>query len=411
MLLKMKTVLATVYAVNPYKGSEDGMGWNLIYQIARYQKVIAITRQNNKQNIDQYMAEQYDVVYDNITFVYYDLPIWLRFWKRGAKGALFYYYLWQRFLPSFIKRQNLEFDVAHNLNFHNDWTPSFLWKLNKPFVWGPIGHHPFIPKAFQVHFDIKAKLKERFSWMIKSYFWKMSSNLQKTKEHAAHILIMNSTVESILNLRKDSLSVMPSVACEDNGYKIEHDEDKFRIITVGRLVHLKGFDIAILSFAKFVQSLSLEERKKCELVIVGDGPLNDKYKEIVHQLKIQDVVVFRNWMDRKSLMQFYNTSSLFLFPSHEGAGMVVAEALSFGLPVICFDNCGPGEFISQHCGTKVPYTNYEDSILQFSNVLHKYFLSPSLIKQQSLHARARYEKCFRWDLRGDQFRKIYLNLN
>ncbi len=40
-------VLITAYAVNPYKGSEDGMGWNFILQAARFQRVVAVTRRNN----------------------------------------------------------------------------------------------------------------------------------------------------------------------------------------------------------------------------------------------------------------------------------------------------------------------------------------------------------------------------
>ena len=45
------TILATVYDINPYKGSESGTGWNLVNQISKYNKVIAITRKNNKENI------------------------------------------------------------------------------------------------------------------------------------------------------------------------------------------------------------------------------------------------------------------------------------------------------------------------------------------------------------------------
>ena len=53
----MKTVLMTAYAVNPYKGSEDGMGWNFILQAARFQRVIAVTRRNNGPHIERYLAE------------------------------------------------------------------------------------------------------------------------------------------------------------------------------------------------------------------------------------------------------------------------------------------------------------------------------------------------------------------
>lgn len=89
----MKTILATAYAINPYKGSEDATGWNFVYQAAHYQKVIAITRENNEQWISKFMNEFPDPVYKNIRFLYYDLPYWMRFWKKGSRGALIYFYL------------------------------------------------------------------------------------------------------------------------------------------------------------------------------------------------------------------------------------------------------------------------------------------------------------------------------
>jgi hypothetical protein len=51
------TVLLSAYAVNPYHGSEDGMGWNFIMQIARFNKVIAVTRENTRTDIERYMKE------------------------------------------------------------------------------------------------------------------------------------------------------------------------------------------------------------------------------------------------------------------------------------------------------------------------------------------------------------------
>jgi hypothetical protein len=133
----MKTILATTYAVNPYKGSEDGMGWNFVLQIAKYNNVIAITRENNRQAIEEYMGQNPNDVYSNMTFLYYDLPYWMRCWKKGNRGAMFYYLLWQKGIVSFIKNQKIQYDIVHNVNFHNDWTPSFLWKLGKTFCVGP----------------------------------------------------------------------------------------------------------------------------------------------------------------------------------------------------------------------------------------------------------------------------------
>jgi len=89
----MIRVLASAYDINPYKGSESGTGWNFIHQISRFNKVIAITRKNNRANIEKYIKEN-NICIENIDFQYYDLPYFLRFWKRGSRGSFIYYNLW-----------------------------------------------------------------------------------------------------------------------------------------------------------------------------------------------------------------------------------------------------------------------------------------------------------------------------
>ena len=103
------------------------------------------TRKNNQEPIDAYLADNPLPANTTLKFAYFDLPYWMRFWKKGGRGAMLYYLMWQKGIVGFIKKQNIEFDITHNLNFHNDWSPSYIWKLDKPFVWGPVGHHPEIP--------------------------------------------------------------------------------------------------------------------------------------------------------------------------------------------------------------------------------------------------------------------------
>jgi len=87
------TILITAYAVNPYKGSEDGIAWNIIKESAKHQKVIAITRENNQIAIEQYMKEHPLSSETSLEWAYFDLPLWMRFWKKGGRGALLYHYL------------------------------------------------------------------------------------------------------------------------------------------------------------------------------------------------------------------------------------------------------------------------------------------------------------------------------
>lgn len=405
-----KTILATAYAMNPYKGSEDGMGWNFVCQIARFNKIIAITRENNRASVERYMAEHPSDLYNNIQFYYFDLPYWLRFWKKGSRGAMLYYWFWQMAMPSFIRRKKLQFDIAHNLNFHNDWTPSYLWKLNKPFVWGPIGHHPRLLDGFLKYYRFTYRLKDRLTWAVKQYFWKWSPGLKNTVQRADYICCMNSSVASVLDVKPDQWGLMPSVATEDNGYLASPTNDRFTVISAGRLVPLKGFDLTILAFADFVAQLPEEAKPKVELLVVGSGPELAFYQQLAQAHQIAQYTRFIQWIDRPELLQLFKEASVFLFPSHEGAGMVVAEALSFALPVICLDNSGPGEFITDACGIKVPAGDYDATVSGLAEGLKLLYENKNMYQNMRLAARARFEQHFHWDRRGEQLHIIYQNL-
>jgi glycosyltransferase involved in cell wall biosynthesis len=404
----MRTILATVYAVNPNKGSEDGMGWNYIMQIARNYKVYAVTRENNRAAIEQYMKDFPNDLYANVHFLYYDLPYWMRFWKSGKRGAMLYYLMWQAGMPSFISRQNIHVDLVHNLNFNNDWSPSYLWKLKKPFVWGPIGHHPKIPIQYLRYHGLLAFVMDRFRWAVKNYFWKFSPTFRKSMQKADYIWCMNSDVEKFINLSQKQYHICPSVATQDEGvHSLRNIERPFTLISAGRLVPLKGFDLTIRAYLLFLQSLSPYERKECKLYIIGSGPQEKILQQLVQEANAIDNVVFIKWIERKKLMEYFRTASVFIFPSHEGAGMVVPEALSFGLPVICLDNCGPGELVNDTCAYIVPEDSYDNTVLKLSEAIQELYRNPAHRELMSSNARLRYESLFQWHQRGDKLHEVY----
>lgn len=404
----MKTILISAYAVNPYKGSEDGMGWNFICQAARFNKVIAVTRKNNAIPIEKYKRENPDACFDHIRFLYYDLPYWMRFWKRGSRGALLYFYLWQMNLPGFIRKSSCDFDIAHNLNFHNDWTPSWLWKTGKPLVWGPVGHHPVIPREF-IHgfYGTGAYFTDTLRWITKRFLWACDPFLKTTYRKASVILCMNKSVQSVLPFDKNKMVIMPSVGSEFQPEGLKRSHGNFHVLSVGRFVPLKGFDVAIKSFAGFYNKLEADQKAKAKLTLIGKGPYRNALMELAKRERVDHAVHFINWVDREQLTGYYREASVFLFPSHEGAGMVVSEALSFGLPVICFNNCGPGEFIDETCGIKIPYENYDQSVRKFSKSLFELYSNHALRDKLGDGAIYRFRNYFSWDAKGEMLKRVY----
>ncbi len=406
---KIQSILITAYAVDPYKGSEDGTGWNICKQLARRNKVIVITRKNNREAIEKYMKSYPDNIYSNMRFAYFDLPNWAMSWKKkiGERGYVLYFQLWQIVLPLYIWRHNFHFDIIHNLNFHSDSHTHFLWVFGKATVWGPIGHHPAVPEKFLKEYGKGALVKDRLyavvKWMMKNLnpFYRLA--LKKTDL----IFVINSSINKHIKADPKKVVVLPAVAA-DWPLVTKRDSKKFRILSIGRFVPMKGFDIAIKSFVKFYNGLNANYKELTELVLVGKGEQEGYFKELVKLYKVEHCVRFVSWVDKEEVTELYSNSKIFLFPSHEGAGMVIPEAMSHGLPIVCFDNVGPGE-LANNAALKIPYMNYSEVITSFSKALTQLFFDKSKYKELSSNSLYNYYQNFTWERKGQIIQRAYRN--
>jgi len=403
-----KTVLVTAYAVNPFKGSEDGIGWNIIRHLAHHYDVVAITRRNNGPDIERHLAQNPLPTGENLQFQYFDLPRWASFWKRGGRGALLYHYLWHLGVAFFILGKKWHYDLAHHLNFNSDWSPSFLWLLGKPFIWGPVGHHPKIPAAFLSPFGKQAWCTDRFRWYVKRFFWTFDPFLAITKRTAAMVIGLNSSVAKVLRLPSERIVTMPAIASELPHFEAVKD-GKFRVLSVGRFVPLKGFDVTLRAFAQFYQRQNPETQARLELVLIGKGPERNRLEYIANGCGLPaSAVRFVDWVERAELPRFFASSKVFLFPSHEGGGMVVAEAMGFGLPVFCLDNEGPGENVDETCGVKVPYSlGYQGAINTFSEALERLLHDAEFQQSLAEGARRYFAANFTWEKKSERIVAVY----
>lgn len=403
----MNTILITAYAINPYKGSEDGMGWQFVMQAARYHHVVAVTRRNNLPHIHRYIAAHKEELphVSNVEFCAVDWPQWLLWWKKGPLLSLIYFYFWQLSVAIRFYRRRGEFEVVHNLNFHNDWTPSFLWLLRRPFVWGPVGHHPPIPAEFLKRVSFRERAREYMLRGMKWFFWNVDPFLRITRRRASHIFCMHEASRKKLGKGAAS-SIMPSVATEEPACGPDEPRD-FIVFSAGRFVPLKGFDITLRSFATFYAMLPPGKRSGVKLVLAGSGPLKAQLLRIAAEEGIAGVVEIHEWMPRTELAAMYARASVFLFPSHEGAGMVVAEAMSYTLPVLCWNNCGPGAFLHPKASTAVAYCAYDEAIAAFAAQLNKLYTDNAFLRHERMLAAEQYHTQFRWSLRGETLKQVY----
>lgn len=114
--------------------------------------------------------------------------------------------------------------------------------------------------------------------------------------------------------------------------------EKFVVLSVGQFIHRKGYDVLL----KACYNLD----KNIGVYIVG-GKATDEYLDIKKCLGLANVH-FIDFMSKKELDNYYKAADVFVLPTREDIwGLVVNEAMSYGLPVVTTENCVAGiEMIS-----------------------------------------------------------------
>jgi len=111
--------------------------------------------------------------------------------------------------------------------------------------------------------------------------------------------------------------------------------DHLRVLFVGQCEPYKGIDVLLRAIARFDQDPFL-----FVLDIVGDTQINPAYYrlllDIIEREGLRTRVTFHGHADDKTkLRAFYKHADVFVLPSrYEGFGIVLLEALSFGLPIV-----------------------------------------------------------------------------
>lgn len=112
------------------------------------------------------------------------------------------------------------------------------------------------------------------------------------------------------------------------------------LLGVGRLGHMKGFDLLVDAFAR------AELARDIRLVIAGDGPERDRLQEAAERLGLGDRVEFTGRLDAAAVAAAMSLALAVVVPSRmEAFGIVALEAWRSGAPLVMTNRGGASEFV------------------------------------------------------------------
>lgn len=120
--------------------------------------------------------------------------------------------------------------------------------------------------------------------------------------------------------------------------------NKYNLISVGRLSPEKGFDDLILIMEKLVKI-----NKKYHLDLIGDGPELNSLKTLITEKKLDKNIKLHGFLNQDEINEIMLNNSLYVMTSHtESFGIVLIEAMSHSLPCVSFTSArGACEIIKQ----------------------------------------------------------------
>lgn len=328
--------------------------------------------------------------------------------EKGQRGVQLHYYLWQigiYFTAKALHRE-INFDIVHHITYVKHWGPSFVSLLPVPFVWGSVGGGESAPASFWNDLHLRGKLYELMRDLARWFgehdpFVRLTARrsavaIAATKETHERLCALGCEwveISGVAGIPKSDLDALAQLA--------PPPEAPFRIVSIGRLLHWKGFHLGLRAFAKL-------NHPDAEYWLIGDGPDRSYLQALAEQLGISHQVQFWGLLPREQTLQKLQECHALVHPSlHDSGGWVCLEAMAAGRPVICLDLGGPATQVTSETGFKVPALDPEQAVQHLADALKQLANNSTLQVSFGQAGRKRVREMYDWELKGKFIAQLY----
>lgn len=356
-------VLLSAYACAPERGSEPGNGWNWAWHLAELgHEVWVLTRSSGQKAIEQALTSQ---PMPNLQFIYIDQPTWPKRYIKGQIATFTQYFAWQKQAYGVALRLDKDygFELVHHVTLGSITGGTWLWRLNKPLIFGPVGGGQVTPPGFKKYFV------EQWQWRMETFrslavkrVVPFNPSSCRTLNRADLVLVTNrDTFDLARRLGAHRVEFFFDTGLPQDYFPQEpptrSTSQELRVLWVGSLNPRKALPLALEALARVKPLIPFR------LTILGGGYLKNYVPNWLKEFGLEDRVEYRSQVPWTEVKNAYLNSDVFLFTSlRDSCPAQLLEAMSQALPVITLDHHGSRDLVPAGAGIKVPVTNPTETV-------------------------------------------------
>lgn len=259
-------------------------------------------------------------------------------------------------------------------------------------ILGPLNGNIGYPPAFAAREGHRSRLVHRAQLLVQ----RLMRLVSREKQHYKTILVSGyeRTMVSLrqAGARDDQLVEVADCGISDAVFEtdpIVHAGRNTRFICSGRLIGLKGFDMAIRAVAQAPSDVTLD--------IYGDGEMAASWAGLVEELGLTGRVRLCGWCDHETLMKRMRDYRGYVFPTLcEANGIVMQEAMAIGLPVITLDWGGPSRLADEESAILIAPEGEYQVVAGLAQAMTRLAADADMANKLALKARSVAETRFPW---------------
>jgi len=403
-------ILISAYSCHPHMTSEPRNAWCAINDaLSQGHEVWAVAEKS------EYERDTLDYLARNpmpgFHPVFFQLPPWVVKTVRGdGMSHSVYYHWWQQKLLRVAKElhRQVKFDLTHHVTFGRYWSPCGVRDLGIPFVWGPVGAAESPPRSFVSELPLRERIFESIRDNIRLMAARSRSLRATARAATIGIGVTRESCEAMRHLGARRVEQMQQAALPDADMAMLEriplpPAGPFRAVCIGRLLHWKGFHLAIRAFGAFAKN-----SPEAELWIVNDGPFRGELERVAARTGVPSRIKFFGQLRYPEVLGKLAQAHVLMHPAlHESFGRICLESLAAGRPVVCLDIGGPASQVTPETGFAAPVGSPEESVAAMAAFLESLDRDRSRLAAMSVNARAHMQQNFTIQKFNEKMRRFY----